>query len=115
MTAVAASTLLATLLALSGAQDQTGAREAYERAIALEARGDQPAALSLLWRAAGLDPGDAEIQNRLGESLQRIGALDAAIESYRAALAARPSFRKAANNMVLALVAAGRGSESTDL
>ena len=113
-----AGALLAASIAVHGFapdQDRAGARAAYERAVAREAAGDEAAALSLLWTAAGLDPADAEIQNRLGESLQRIGALDAAIESYQTAVAARPSFRKAANNLVLALVAAGRGSESTDL
>lgn len=99
----------------AAAQDRARAREAYERAIALEGRGDEAGALSLLWQAAGLDPADADIQNRLGEALQRIGALDAAVDAYRAALRARPAFRKAANNLVLAMVAAGRGPEATQL
>ena len=103
------------LNALTLAQTGSGPRALYDRAVELEAGGDQAAALSLLWTAAGLDPRDAEIQNRLGESLQRIGALDAAIESFRAALAGQSSFRKAANNLVLALVAAGRGAEASDL
>jgi tetratricopeptide (TPR) repeat protein len=119
MWALRGAALVAATLALSAGmappQEPRSARALYERAVELDAAGDQAGALSLLWKAAGVDPADADIQNQLGESLQRIGALDAAIESYRAALAARPSFRKAANNLVLALVAAGRGSESTDL
>ena len=96
-------------------QAGASARGMYDRAAQLEAAGDQAGALSLLWQAAGLDPADADIQNRLGEALQRIGALDAAVDAYRAALRARPAFRKAANNLVLALVAGGRGPEATQL
>ena len=67
-------------------------RDLYTRAVQLEADGNQPAALALLWEAAGLAPRDADVQNRLGEALERIGALDAAIEAYRRAVAARPDF-----------------------
>ena len=59
-------------------QDVRSARAAYEQAVALEADGNFPAALSLLWSAAGAAPDDADIQARLGEALERIGALDAA-------------------------------------
>jgi tetratricopeptide (TPR) repeat protein len=88
------------------------AKQAYARAIELEAAGNHAAALALLWEAAGLAPRDADVQHRLGEALERIGALDAAVEAYRAALAARPDFRKASNNLILALVTAGRGAEA---
>ena len=60
----------------SAAQEPARARQAYDRAIALEAEGNQSAALSLLWEASGLAPRDADIQNRLGEALERIGVLD---------------------------------------
>jgi tetratricopeptide (TPR) repeat protein len=94
------------------AQDSlTRAKQAYTRAIELESQGNSAAALSLLWEASGLAPRDPDIQNRLGEALERIGALDAAIEAYRRALAARPSFPKAENNLILALVKSGNGSE----
>jgi tetratricopeptide (TPR) repeat protein len=88
------------------------AKETYARAIELEAKGNQPAALALLWEAAGLSPRDPEIQNALGEALDRIGALDAAIAAYRAALQENPQFRKASNNLILALVKAGKGDEA---
>jgi tetratricopeptide (TPR) repeat protein len=88
------------------------AKDAYARAIELEARGNFPAALSLLWEAAGLAPRDADVQNRLGEALDRMGALDAAIDAYRRAVSERPDFRKAVNNLVLTLVKAGRGPEA---
>ena len=52
------------------------------------------------------------MQNRLGEALERIGALDAAVDAYRRALAERPAFRKASNNLILALVKAGKGPEA---
>jgi superkiller protein 3 len=90
------------------------ARQASARALELDAKGDYAGALSLLWEAAGLAPGDADIQNRLGEALERLGALDAAISAYRQALAARPEFRKASNNLILVLVKAGRGVEAVE-
>lgn len=89
-------------------------RDAYARAVELEAKGNQYAALVLLWEAAGLAPKDSDIQNRLGEALDRIGALDAAIEAFRQAVSARPGFRKAANNLILTLVKAGRGPEAVE-
>ena len=102
-------------LATAAAQESnTRARAAYDRAIKLEADGNFPAALSLLWEAAGLSPRDAEIQNRLGEALEKIGALDAAVAAYRAALAAQPDLRKASNNLILALVKVGRGEEAVE-
>src|SRR5207245_3581838 len=64
----------------------TRAKDAYARAIELQAQGNHPAALSLLWEAAGLAPHDADIQNRLGEALERMGALDTAVEAYRLAV-----------------------------
>jgi superkiller protein 3 len=88
------------------------ARDAYARAVELEAKGNHQAALALLWEAAGLAPKDPEIQNALGEALDRMGALEAANDAFRQALAARPDFRKAANNLILTLVKAGRGPEA---
>ena len=70
------------------------------------------AALALLWEAAGLSPRDPEIQTALGEALERIGAFDAAIGAYRVALEQNPQFRKASNNLILALVKAGRSEEA---
>jgi tetratricopeptide (TPR) repeat protein len=91
------------------------AADAYKRALELEVQGNDAAALSLLWEAAGLAPRDADIQNRLGEALERVGALDAAIEAYRLAISLRPSFQKAANNLILTLVKAGRSTEAVTL
>ena len=89
------------------------AQDLYERALELERAGNEPAALSLLWEAAGLAPGDGAIQDRLGEALERIGALDAAVDAYRAAADARPAPRGASNNLVLALVKAGRSAKAS--
>jgi tetratricopeptide (TPR) repeat protein len=103
--------------ATAGAAPQTPAaraKEAYAQAIALQTQGNDPAALSLLWEAAGLTPHDADVQNRLGEALERIGALDAAVEAYRLAVSERPAFRKASNNLILALVKAGKGTEAIE-
>ena len=88
------------------------ARALYGRATALDAEGNHAAALSLLWEAAGLAPRDAEIQNALGEALDRLGAFDAAVGAYEAAIAARPDFLKAANHLVLALAKNGHGVEA---
>ena len=111
--------LLLTFLAAATAADprqdaETRAAETFKRAIQLEAKGDAAGALALLWEAAGLAPGDADIQNRLGESLERVGALDAAVDAYRLAVAARPGFTSASNNLILALVKAGRAREAVE-
>jgi tetratricopeptide (TPR) repeat protein len=92
----------------------TRAKDAYARALELQAQGNDSAALSLLWEAAGLAPRDADVQNRLGEALERIGALDAAIAAYRVAVSERPALRKASNNLILALVKAGKGDEAIE-
>jgi tetratricopeptide (TPR) repeat protein len=89
------------------------ATDLYERALDLERRGNSPAALSLLWEAAGLAPHDGVIQVHLGEALERIGALDAAVDAYRAATDAHPAPRGASNSLVLALVKSGRSAEAT--
>jgi tetratricopeptide (TPR) repeat protein len=87
-------------------------RAAYARALQLEAQGNHSGALALLWSASGLAPHDADIQNALGDALARLGALDAAIDAYRHALAEDPRLRTAANNLILTLVKAGRGEEA---
>jgi tetratricopeptide (TPR) repeat protein len=109
------SLLLVLTTGVAQADPRARAVELYERAIQLEAKGDAAGALGVLWEAAGLDPANSDIQNRLGEGLERVGALDPAIDAYRAAVRARPAFRKAANNLILALVAAGRGQEAIAL
>lgn len=108
-------TVLATATA-AGPRQEADPRGAavFTRAIQLEAKGDAAGALALLWEAAGLDPRNADIQNRLGESLERVGALDAAVDAYRLAVAARPGFKTASNNLILALVKAGRAREAVE-
>jgi tetratricopeptide (TPR) repeat protein len=97
---------------LAFGQDNARAKDTYARAIELEGQGNHPAALSLLWEAAGLAPRDPDIQNRLGEALERIGALDPAVAAYRVAVQEKPDFRKASNNLILALVKVGKGEEA---
>ena len=104
--------ILCLTLAYAAQDNPERAREVYERALKLEQQGNPPAALSLFWEAAGLAPRDPDIQFHLGEALDRIGALDAAIDAYRQALAARPRFREASNGLILTLVKAGRGPEA---
>ena len=110
--ALAISILLAGVATCAGQDTSSRAKETYSRAVEIESQGNHPAALTLLWEAAGLAPRDPEIQNALGEALERIGALDAAVKAYRAALESNPEFRKASNNLILALVKAGKGEEA---
>jgi tetratricopeptide (TPR) repeat protein len=114
MLAIVALCIVAATVVDAGQENDARAAEAYKRALDLEAKGNDADALSLLWEAAGLSPGDADIQNRLGEALERFGALDAAVDAYRLAVAARPPFRKASNNLILALVKSGRSREALE-
>ena len=107
-----AGVLALSMLVAQAQEAPSRAKQAYTRAIELESTGNHPAALALLWEAGGLAPRNPEIQNVLGEALERIGALDAAIAAYRAALQANPQFRQASNNLILALVKAGKGEEA---
>ena len=102
------------LIQVSGQDSAARAKQVYARALELEAKSNHAAALTLFWEAAGLAPTDADIQNRLGEALERLGALDAAVDAFRAALAARPAFRKASNNLILTLAKAGKGAEAVE-
>lgn len=102
------------LLTFATAAAEQDPRAAYTRAVELEKQGNHSAALVLLWEAAGAAPRDAEVQNRLGEALDRIGALDAAIDAFQRAIAARPDFGAADNNLTLALAKAGRGREAVE-
>jgi len=103
----------ATLPSAAHAQTaESRARQLYDRARELEQTGNASAALSLLWEAAGIAPGDGVIQDHLGEALERLGALDAAVDAYRRAADAHPAPTGAANHLVLALAKAGRGAEA---
>jgi tetratricopeptide (TPR) repeat protein len=106
------SLFCASLLLLFAIAQSQDPRTAYARALQLEKDGNYPAALVLLWEATGAAPRDADVQNRLGEALDRIGALDAAIDAYQRAVGARPDFVAADNNLTLALAKAGRGREA---
>ncbi|HET7694765.1 MAG TPA: tetratricopeptide repeat protein [Vicinamibacterales bacterium] len=110
--AVLAAVLAAAAHGLLAAQAVPRARQLYDRARELDRGGDAAAALSLLWEAAGLAPADGEIQHALGSALERIGALDAAIDAFRAAARAPRSPRGASNSLVLALVKGGRSEEA---
>lgn len=91
-----ASTLyrLGTLLAKTG---ETGrAREAYERALALQ-------------------PDLAEANNDLGALLAGSGDIDDAIARFRAALASTPDYPDALNNLGYALLLTGHNDEARTL
>ncbi|MPZ19192.1 MAG: tetratricopeptide repeat protein [Luteitalea sp.] len=91
------------------------AKAVYARAVELEANGNHAAALPLLWEAAELAPGEADVQHHLGLALERAGLIEAAIEAYRRAIARRPTFPKATSNLVLALVKTGQAREAVGL
>ena len=91
---------------------ERAAADLHAQAVALEARGDFDRALPLFWEAAARAPHDPAVQNSLGEALARVGALDAAVDAFKQALKTQPGFHKAANNLVLTLVTAGRGQEA---
>jgi Tfp pilus assembly protein PilF len=88
-----ASTLyrLGTLLARSG--ETARAREAFERALALQ-------------------PDLAEANNDLGALLAQGGDLEAAIGRFRAALASTPDYPDALNNLGYAMLLTGRNEEA---
>jgi tetratricopeptide (TPR) repeat protein len=112
-TGVLTAALAVAILASLGAQAVPRARHLYDRARELDRRGDA-GALALLWEAAGLAPQDGEIQLALGSALERIGALDGAIDAYRAAVRSPQPPRGASNSLVLALVKGGRSVEAIE-
>ena len=85
---------LGSLLARTGQRDK--ARDAYERAVALQ-------------------PDLAEASNDLGALLAESGELQAAIVRFRSALAAAPEYPDALNNLGYALLLTGREAEARDL
>ncbi len=101
-------------LSVAWTQGPRAAADLVARATALEAEGNPSAALALLWEAAGAAPQDADVENRLGEALDRLGALDAAIGAFRRAVALRPGFHRAARNLILALGKNGKGPEAVE-
>jgi Tfp pilus assembly protein PilF/peroxiredoxin len=85
---------LGNLLARTGQRDK--ARDAYERALALQ-------------------PDLAEASNDLGALLAEQGELPAAIVRFRAALAFAPDYPDALNNLGYALLLSGREDEARQL
>ena len=98
--------------ALAAQQPVPRAHDLYDTALRLQQDGNDAGALALLWEAAGLAPRDGEIQNELGRALERIGALDAAADAYRAAADGSSAPAGAERNLVLVLVKAGRAPEA---
>jgi tetratricopeptide (TPR) repeat protein len=96
-------------------QDAARAKSIFAQAQDLEAHARYADALPLLWEAAQLAPEASDIQNRLGEALERIGALDAAADAYRRAIAADQTSRKAINNLILVLAKSGKSTDALTL
>jgi Flp pilus assembly protein TadD len=82
----------------------------------LLARGGQPArAREALERALALQPDLSEASNDLGALLAQQGDLGAAVERFRAALAAAPDYPDALNNLGYALLLSGQRQEARTL
>jgi tetratricopeptide (TPR) repeat protein len=110
------SIAMAVTVAAESTQDLAArAKDIYAQAVDLEAHARYADALPLLWEAAQLAPASAEVQNRLGEALERIGALDAAADAYRRAIAGDKGYRKATNNLILVLAKGGKTAEALTL
>jgi len=88
--------------------ESSGAKFHFDRAVALEAARDLPAALGEYRSAVLLDPGHVRARNNLGALLLKQGDIEAALEQYRAALAEEPEDARTWNNLGEALLAAGR-------
>ena len=85
-------TLSAAASGAGGAGRQDRARDLRSRGRARGRRQRRGGALASVGRRRR-GPGDADIQNRLGEALERIGALDAAIDAYSARCSRPPGLR----------------------
>lgn len=83
------------------------ARSALREAAAALQRGDVAAAASAATRALAVDPGDADGLNLLGLARFQSGDADGGIAAMRAAVAARPGYRNAWDNLVAMLHDAG--------
>jgi uncharacterized protein (TIGR02466 family) len=84
------------------------ARSALREAAAALQRGDVAAAASAATRALAVDPGDADGLNLLGLARFQSGDADGGIAAMRAAVAARPGYRNAWDNLVAMLHGAGQ-------
>lgn len=102
-------------VASAQAHEPARAHAIYTQAVELESQARYADALPLLWEAAQLAPASAEVQNRLGEALERIGALDAAADAYRRAIAGDKGYRKATNNLILVLAKGGKTADALTL
>jgi uncharacterized protein (TIGR02466 family) len=88
------------------------ARVALREAAAALGRGDAHAARAAAERALTLDARDPDALNLLGLARHGLGDLDGAIDALEAAVAARPAYRNAWDNLVALLEAAGRAREA---
>ncbi len=94
----------------NGLSDQA-VTTAVSRALALQGEGRPAEAAAILNRMAASRPRSAEIANHLGNALQEAGNQGAALEAYRRAASADPSFGPALQNLGYLLIAQGRTEE----
>ncbi len=87
-------------------------RTALREAAAALQRGDFAAARVAAGRALGIDPVDADALNLLGLACFKSGDVDGGIAAAQSAVAARPGYRNAWDNLVAMLDAAGRAREA---
>ena len=82
--------------------DSAGARGWFMTGLRFAAARDYADAAIAYRAAAGSEPGDADAWNNLGWSLDQLGWHDDAIVAYGQAVALRPDFERARNNLAAA-------------
>jgi Tfp pilus assembly protein PilF len=75
--------------------------------LAWSSRGEVKQAAALYEQALAIDPALAEVRLGLADALHQLGRDQQAIEQYRAALAARPEWAQAANELSWLLATTG--------
>ena len=86
--------------------------DVFDRAMALEKKGQHSAAVAEWRKALELDPEDAKANNNLGLGLTRDGRLDEAIPHFEKAVEGDPRFAEAYNNLGIARAQKGQVEEA---
>ena len=81
------------------ARAEESASDAAARAERLKATGDKSGAIAAYHDSLRLDPRQPRVQNELGTLLFEAGQVDGAIEAFKAATVADPSFALAYYNL----------------
>lgn len=96
-------------------EDQERSRLMLKMGVSQMEASDFPGALKTLLAAEQLNPGDAVIQNNLGLAYFYRERLDMSEKHLRLAVAARPDYTEAANNLGRILSEIGKNAESIEV